>query len=123
MSAMQESQKKLNSIHDQAVSEIEQSQDSKALYEVKVRFLGKSGALTELMKEMASLGKDEKPAFGKLINEAKAGVEQKYAAREQVLKRAEIEQKLLSETLDLTLPSADLSVGSIHPVNQLIDEI
>jgi phenylalanyl-tRNA synthetase alpha chain len=123
MSSLQDSEKKLNSIHAEAVAMIEKASDSKALYDLKVKYLGKSGSLTEMMKEMAKLSKEEKPLLGKLINEVKAKLEQVYALREAQLQNAEIDLKLQSEALDLTLPHGERLPGTVHPINKVIDEI
>lgn len=116
-------QTKLDALRDSALGEMKKTQSSQALYELKVQFLGKSGTLTELMKEMASLPKEEKPAFGKLVNEVKSLLEKAFDERDQELKAKELEARLMSEELDLTLPGLTKPRGSEHPVSKVIFEI
>lgn len=117
------SQSKLDSIKEQAQAQFRAATSSKALYELKVQYLGKNGSLTEIMKEMAGLSKEEKPLFGKKVNEVKALLEQIYTESEETLKRSEIESKMASEELDLTLPGYSRPVGSQHPIYKVIEDI
>lgn len=113
----------LQTIKEEALLKLSQSDQSAALYQVKVEYWGKSGRLTEVMKAMATLPKEEKPLFGKLVNEVKDTLEVAYAKAEEDLKQKEIEQKMQSEYLDLSLPGPERSIGSQHPVTAVIDEI
>jgi phenylalanyl-tRNA synthetase alpha chain len=117
------SQSKLDSIKEQALAQFKAAPNSKALYDLKVQFLGKNGSLTEIMKDMASLSKEEKPLFGKKVNEVKAALEQVYTETEESLKKAEIDSKMAGEELDLTLPSYTRPAGTQHPVYKVIEEI
>jgi phenylalanyl-tRNA synthetase alpha chain len=117
------SQSKLDSIKETAQAQFRAATSSKALYELKVQYLGKNGSLTEVMKEMGSLSKEEKPLFGKKVNEVKALLEQIYTEVEESLKRSEIESKMSSEEIDLTLPGYSRPVGSQHPIYKVIEDI
>lgn len=114
---------KLQSLKAQALSEFEKADNSKTLYDKKVHFLGKNGVFTEIMKDMANLSKEERPQFGKLVNEVKLKLESAYEAAEAHLKKNEIEAKMIAEEVDLTLPSYPLAVGAEHPVHKVINEI
>ncbi|UYL08384.1 phenylalanine--tRNA ligase subunit alpha [Bdellovibrio sp. SKB1291214] len=114
---------KLDSIKEAALAAFKAAPGSKELYDLKVQYLGKSGSLTEIMKEMATLPKEEKPLFGKKVNEVKAVLEAAYTEAEEALKKSEIGAKMAAEELDLTLPSASRAKGSQHPVNMVIEEI
>ncbi|MGZ3803947.1 MAG: phenylalanine--tRNA ligase subunit alpha [Pseudobdellovibrionaceae bacterium] len=116
-------QAKLDSIKDQALAQFKSATNAKALYDLKVQFLGKNGSLTEIMKEMAGLSKEEKPLFGKKVNEVKGALEQVYVESEEKLKKAEMESKMASEELDLTLPSYTRPRGTQHPVYKVIEDI
>jgi phenylalanyl-tRNA synthetase alpha chain len=116
-------QTKLDDLKANALGQMKKTQTSQALYELKVQFIGKSGTLTELMKEMATLSKEEKPAFGKLVNEVKGLLEKAFDERDQELKTKELEARLMSEELDLTLPGLSKPRGSEHPVSRVIFEI
>lgn len=117
------SQAKLDAIKEQALAQFKAAANSKALYDLKVTFLGKNGSLTEIMKEMANLPKEEKPLFGKKVNEVKSLLEQVYVEAEEALKKQEIEGKMASEELDMTLPSYTRPVGHQHPVYKVTEEI
>lgn len=114
---------KLQSLKAEAVSAFQAADTSKHLYDQKVHYLGKNGVFTEIMKEMGSLSKEERPQFGKLVNEVKQALELTYTEAENLLKKAEIENKMQAEELDLTLPGYTFETGSEHPVHKVINEI
>ena len=116
-------QTKLTDLQTTAQAGFSGSLSTKDLYEQKVRFLGKNGLITDLMKEMGRLPKEEKPAFGSLVNTVKVALESAYLARESQLQAAEIEAKMRSERLDLSLPGGARSLGSLHPVEHVVSEI
>lgn len=114
---------KLDSIKDTALAAFKAAPSSKDLYDLKVQYLGKSGSLTEIMKEMASLPKEEKPLFGKKVNEVKQLLEVAYTEAEETLKKAEISAKMAAEEIDMTLPAFSQPKGTAHPVNIVVEEI
>ncbi len=114
---------KIEEIRLQAQAAFEAAPSAKELYDAKVQFLGKQGSFSAVMKEMGKLGPDEKPAFGKLVNEVKQALEGFYAERETALKGHELASQLSSETLDLSLPSSVESPGAHHPIALVIEEI
>jgi phenylalanyl-tRNA synthetase alpha chain len=116
-------QARLEQLVKKAISEIQASPTSRALYEVKVRYLGKQGEFSNLMRDMAQLGKEERPAFGKLVNHGKSEIELAYGAREVELKSRELNEKIGSERLDLTLPGPIHPIGARHPLTIIIEEI
>ncbi|MGE0632631.1 MAG: phenylalanine--tRNA ligase subunit alpha [Pseudobdellovibrionaceae bacterium] len=107
----------------EALKTFSEAQTSQNLYDQKVLFLGKQGKLTEVMKEMAKLPKEEKPLFGKLVNEVKAALEKAYEEIEAELKKSELDSKMNSEVLDLTLTASAPPLGSLHPVSVVTNEI
>jgi phenylalanyl-tRNA synthetase alpha chain len=114
---------KLEGIRQSAVAAFEKAESVAELYEAKQQAMGKQGALSAAMKEMGRLSAEERPAFGKLVNEIKSGLEAAHAAREARLKTKELEARLAAETLDLTLPAPERPVGAQHPIAIVIDEI
>ncbi|MFP5520103.1 MAG: phenylalanine--tRNA ligase subunit alpha [Bdellovibrionia bacterium] len=114
---------KLESIKQEALAAFQAAASSKDLYDHKVKYLGKNGSLTEAMKEMATLPKEEKPLFGKLVNEVKQALEVAYTQCEEALKKAEINAKLEHEQIDLTLPAYSRPQGGEHPVYLVTNEI
>ncbi len=123
MSDSNTAQTKLNEIKNSALTKFANAQNTQDLYQLKVEYMGKQGALTEIMKDMAKLPKEEKPLFGKLVNEVKVALETSYAEFEQKLKQAEIESKMVQEELDLTLPGVEKFSGHLHPVRIVTKQI
>jgi len=113
----------LNSLRKSFLQQLESAQDSAALQQVRVHYLGKKGELTQQLKGLGSLPPDERPAAGKLINELKVFIEEKLDARLDVLRSQEIRQKIQQESLDVTLPGVSSSIGGRHPLNLVLDEI
>lgn len=97
--------------------------DLNALIELRVKFLGKNGQFTDLMKELGKVSKEEKPAMGKLLNEARAGIEALIAAKEAEEREKEKRARLAAEKLDVTLPASTLPTGTLHPLTLVKDEI
>ncbi len=93
------------------------------LEQVKSRFLGKNGSLTEQLKQLGKLSAEERPAAGAAINQAKQAVEALVAERRDALLAAEQAQKLASETIDVTLPGRGRSPGGLHPVSRTLSRI
>ncbi|KFZ37319.1 phenylalanine--tRNA ligase alpha subunit [Shewanella mangrovi] len=113
----------LTEIVQQALNAIEGAADLKVLDEIRVDYLGKKGKITDLMKLMATLSAEEKPAFGQKVNEAKKQVQQVLSQRIDALKASELEEKLKAEQIDVTLPGRRLENGGLHPVTRTIERI
>ena len=102
----------------QAQEAFAQSADVTALENAKARFLGKQGALTAMMKNLAQLDAEQKRAEGARINQLKQQVEALLTQRRAELAQAELDKKLAAETIDVSLPGRGAGVGGIHPVIQ-----
>jgi phenylalanyl-tRNA synthetase alpha chain len=113
----------LTQIKDNALKAFGSAQNTTELYNFKVQYLGKSGALTEAMKLMATLPKEEKPLFGKLVNEVKSELEAAYEAFEASLKNKEIDTLMLKQKLDLTFATSSHEQGHEHPIHKVTNEI
>jgi len=113
----------LDEIILQAEQAVAQAADPAALDAVRVNFLGKKGLLTEQMKELGKLPKEEKPKAGQAINKAKQQVQGLINEKGQQLRDAEIKQKLAAESIDVTLPGRTNEIGGIHPVTRTIERI
>lgn len=97
--------------------------DADALEQAKARYLGKSGALTELLKGLGKLPAAEKPAAGARINVAKQALEQAlHQQRERIAERA-LESRLAEESIDVTLPGRGRGMGGLHPVSRTMERI
>jgi len=94
-----------------------------ALDELRVKYLGKKGELTAVLKQMGRLSAEERPAMGALANEVRAALENAIEESSQKLAQAALERKLEAETLDVTIPGAEVPVGHKHPMYIALDEI
>ncbi len=93
------------------------------LDQVKARFLGKSGVLTELRKGIASLTPEERPKAGARFNEVKGAIEQLLAARRETIQAEALTRQLELEKLDVTLPGRDVARGGLHPVTRTLERL
>lgn len=117
---------KLKELQELALKQIETAVKSSELEEIRVKFLGKKGELTTILRSMGGLSPEERPLVGKLVNEAKALVEKKLDATIKNIKDKEIEAKLSSETIDISLPGKKKVIGKRHPLDltlQSMEEI
>src|SRR5687767_5523465 len=97
--------------------------DLGALEAGRVAALGKQGAITGLLKTLGSMSPEQRQSEGPRIHALREAVTEAIAARKAALEAAEIERRLATETLDMTLPPAPLLQGSVHPVSQVMDEL
>ncbi len=109
----------------EATSEAEAAEDSRALYEVKMKFLGRTGKVTALLKGMRDIAAEARPAFGKKVNALREALEEKFAQLEEKLKAQELGKKIAGENVDVTMPGRFRPTGALHPVtrvkNRLVD--
>ena len=116
---------KLEAIRRTAEEAVKSALDEKQIEEIRVKYLGKKGELTGLLKQMGSLAPEERPKMGQLVNDAKNIVESAITERKGRLKEAAQELKLKAETIDITLPEKPVETGGLHPLsivtNDLID--
>ncbi len=106
----------LDALVDDARRRFAAATDGATLENEKARFVGKGGALTELLKSLGRLDAEARRAQGASINAAKQAIEALLVARRRALAEAELDAKLSGEAIDVTLPGRGLSTGSIHPV-------
>lgn len=105
-------------------SEIIQKIKTKAeLDQVKVRFLGKKGELTAVLKQMGKLSADERPIIGQMANEIRNNIEKMISQAEQNLRAAEMKARLENETIDVTMPGKKRKIGHQHPLSIVLDEV
>ncbi len=93
--------------------------DLKSLDALRVKFLGKKGELTDILKGVGKLPKEEKPKIGKIVNEVKTELQQTLAVKEQAMREADLVKQLEQEAVDITLPGRQDGLGSLHPVTQV----
>ena len=94
-----------------------------ALEQVKARFLGKSGQITELLKGLGKLTPEERKSAGAAINRAKEAIESALTARREAIRRKQLEARLAEESLDVTLPGRSELRGGLHPVTRTLERI
>ncbi len=113
----------LNQIVSEAESAFAAISDPDALEQVKARFLGKSGQITELLKGLGKLPPDEKRTAGAAINRAKEAVEVALNVRREDIRKATLQARLAEEALDVTLPGRAEVRGGLHPVTRTLERI
>ena len=113
----------LAKIRAEALSAFGSVKDAAALDELRVRYLGKKGELTAVLKQMGRLSAEERPAMGALANEVRAALESALEAAARKLEAAALELKLRAETVDVTVPGRAVNVGRRHPLYPALDEI
>ena len=116
-------EEQVKQIEKNALEELESCKELKALEETRVKYLGKKGELTALLKQMGSLSKEERPIIGSMVNKVRDELEEIISSKEEKLKKEEIAKKLESEKIDVTLPSTKIRRGSKHPLNRIIEEV
>ena len=113
----------IENLKKQALEELTNSKSSKELNDLRVKYLGKKGELTGLLRGMGSLSPEERPKMGALVNSAKQEIENEIQEREKELAEKELQEKLEKEEIDITLPSQKIKRGSKHPLNRVIEEV
>jgi phenylalanyl-tRNA synthetase alpha chain len=108
----------LSALVEQALADVDSTANIAALDEVRVRFLGKKGLLTELLKGLGKLSADERPAAGQRINDAKTSIQTALEMHRIRLDQAALELELAKGTIDVTLPGRGQEPGSLHPVTR-----
>ena len=114
---------KLQKIADEAIEYLKSVTDTQKLNDLKVKYLGKKSELSNVLKDMANLTKEERPIIGALANKVRKEIEEKINEKEKELAEIELAEKLEKEKIDITLPSTKIKTGSKHPVNRVIEEI
>ncbi len=97
--------------------------DIKQLEDIRVKFLGKKGELTAILKQMGGLSAEERPIIGQLANQVRSDIEQAITETSKKLKEAELEKKLKEETLDVTMPGKAQKIGAMHPLTTVLNDI
>ncbi len=113
----------LEEILKNAKEELSGVSDAKVLDEIRVKYLGKKGELTAILRGMGKLTAEERPIIGELANVVRAEIEEIIEQTKENLKAKEIENKLKNEKIDVTMPGDKSSLGHAHPLNIVLDEI
>ena len=113
----------LESIRRQALDAVAAAADPAQLEELRVRFLGKKGELTAVLKQMGKLSAEERPVMGQIANDVRAAIESAMETAKKELVAKALEQRLLDEALDVTVPGTGAKIGHRHPMYIALDEI
>ena len=110
-------------IRQEALEEIENAVQPRILEELKVKYIGKKGKLTELSRAMGSLSPEERPAFGQKLNNLRKQLEEAFEKKEKEIKDRLQSARLESERIDVTIPAPAAQTGSLHPLSIVRNEL
>ncbi|MCD8328239.1 MAG: phenylalanine--tRNA ligase subunit alpha [Ruminococcus sp.] len=113
----------LEKIEQSAKQALSAATDAKMLEEIRVKYLGKKGEITAILKQMGKLSPEERPKIGQLANKVRSDIEEAIAQAQGSIKAKMREQSLKNETVDVTLPGNKKSLGQLHPLNIVMSEI
>jgi phenylalanyl-tRNA synthetase alpha chain len=114
---------RLTQLEERALAELGSAGDEAGLQSWKVKYLGRSAELAEILDGLRSLPKQERPAVGRRANQLKANLEQAFAARDEAMRTTALERSLRGDGLDVTLPGRTLPRGRMHPANSTLRQI
>ncbi len=114
---------RLQAIRNACFEKLEQAQSLDVLNEIRVEFLGKKGALTEVLKSMKDVAPEERPKVGALVNDARTAIENRLEEVKQALERKLSELRMAEETIDVTLPAKRMTEGHRHVNNIALAEV
>lgn len=113
----------LEQLQAEALAALQTCEGLQEMNDWKVKYLGKKGELTSVMRGMGQLPPEERPLVGQWVNDVRTALELAFESRERELKQIALEQKLLSQAIDVTLPGKPVPLGSDHPLSRTIREI
>ena len=113
----------LETIRDSALQELAETKTQAELESLRVKYLGKKGELTAILKQMGKLSAEERPVMGQLANEVRGVMEDHMAQRAAQLKEEALKARLEAEKIDVTMPGVPFELGAKHPLSIVLDEI
>jgi phenylalanine--tRNA ligase, alpha subunit len=113
----------LQAIQQKAIERLEQAKETQAVEDIRIKYLGKKGDVTQVLKGMKDLSPKERPIVGKLANDVRDTIQAKISERKAVLHQEALNKQLAEETIDVTLPGTTHSVAQTHIILQVIEEI
>ncbi len=114
---------KIKQIEEQIENTIKEIKSSQTLQEIKMKFLGKTGEISSLMKNMRDVPPEERPSMGKLLNALRQWSEEKFDELERGLKKLELKKKYADEKIDVTMPGQISPDGAYHPSTLVTNEL
>jgi phenylalanyl-tRNA synthetase alpha chain len=113
----------IESIKTHARDAIKRAEGLKDINDLKVKYLGKKGILTHKIKSLGSISKEQRPEYGRLLNEIKNYIEDLLETKEETFKKDELDKSLQTQSIDVTVPGCFSPFGHLHPVTRILDEI
>lgn len=115
--------KDLDELITEAITLLDSIDNASELEQVKARYLGKGGVLTELLKGLGKLAPEDRPIMGSRINQAKQQIEVTLNARRRAIQEEKMEAELSAEALDVTMPGRGIGIGGLHPITRTLGRI
>lgn len=116
-------EQELNSLRDTALKDLSAAVNKEALNDVKVKYLGKKGLLTGMLRGLGALSAEERPRIGQIVNDIRNELETIITGKLEAISQAELAEKLASETIDVTLPGRSAGLGHLHPLTLTLNRI
>ena len=116
-------EEQIKRIKQTSEKEIADAKDLKVLEELRVKYLGKKGELTAVLRGMKDLTPEQRPVIGSLVNDVRDELEKQIKEKEAKLKEEELNKRIENEKIDITLPSTKTRRGSLHPVTRIIEDM
>ena len=116
-------EEQIKKIKQTSEKEIADAKDLKVLEDLRVKYLGKKGELTAVLRGMKDLTPEQRPVIGSIVNDVRDELEKQIKEKEAKLKEEELNKRIESEKIDITLPSTKTRRGSLHPVTRIIEDM
>ena len=113
----------MQSLREASIKAINESDNPESIEALRVKYLGKKGELTAILRQMGKLTPEERPVMGQLANQLRAEIEEAIELRKTILSKAILEKQLEAETVDVTLPGEAQPIGHKHPMYNVLDQI
>lgn len=114
---------KLEALKIEALAKLHEVMDPQALNDLRVKYLGKKGELTEVLRGMGGLSAEERPIIGQVVNDVRGAIEGIIGAKQEAFQQQETQNRLQAEKVDVTLPGRSMAQGGIHPLTRVVQEI
>ena len=113
----------MQSLREASIKAINESDNPESIEALRVKYLGKKGELTAILRQMGELTPEERPVMGQLANQLREEIEQAIDLRKTILSKAILEKQLETEAVDVTLPGKEQPIGHKHPMYNVLDQI
>lgn len=113
----------IKQIFENASEEIKAAQTEQEIEAVRIKYLGKNGELTKILKQMGKLSPEERPVVGQLANKVRQDIEKAITDAKNVMKEKALQQQLEAERVDITMPGNKRKIGGLHPLNIVLNDL